>query len=86
MFDTLKKFNFGKDLIHWVKLCYTDISSIVVNNGNFSEPFKIERGVRQGCPLSSSLFILCVEIILYYEIKNQYNLYGRTRRTKHTSK
>ena len=61
--NTLNNLNFGNDFIQWVKLFYTDISSIIVNNGNFSEPFVLERGVRQGCPLSSSLFILCVEIL-----------------------
>jgi hypothetical protein len=44
--NTLEKFNFGKDFIQWVKHFYTDISSIIVNIGHFSEPFTIERGVR----------------------------------------
>ena len=36
--------------------------SCVINNGWTSEFFSIERGVRQGCPLSPYLFIICVEL------------------------
>ena len=37
MFESLKKMNFGIDFIQWIKTFYTDINSIIVNNGNFSE-------------------------------------------------
>ena len=37
MFESLKKMNFGIDCIQWIKTFYTDINSIIVNNGNFSE-------------------------------------------------
>ena len=33
------------------------------NNGWISEIFDLERGVRQGCPLSALLFILSVEAL-----------------------
>ena len=35
----------------------------VINNGYASKFFKLQRGVRQGCPLSGSLFVLCPEIL-----------------------
>ena len=39
--------NFGQDIIRWVKLFYTDTTSVIINNGHLSEAFNIEKGVRQ---------------------------------------
>ena len=41
---------------------YTDISSSVKVNGFTTEVFNLRRGVRQGCPLSPLLYILCAEV------------------------
>ena len=62
----LEHFNFGQDLIHWVRLFYTDIKGIISNNGYLSDSFLIQRGVRQGCPLSSFLFLICIETLSNY--------------------
>ena len=35
----------------------------IKNNGFFSDTFSIFRGVRQGCSLSSLMFILCKEVL-----------------------
>ena len=42
---------------------YTDISSCVLNNGYASKHFHLERGVRQGCPLSGTLFVIAIELL-----------------------
>ena len=63
MFQVLKEVNLGDEFIRFVKCCYTDIYSCINNNGFTTNWFKLERGVRQGCPLSCLLFILCVEIM-----------------------
>ena len=59
----LEKFNFGPDFRRWVRVIYTDISSLVINNGWLSSPFPLQRGVRQGCPLSPLLYRLVVETL-----------------------
>ena len=44
------------------KIIYNDVSSCVVNNGHRSTFFLLQRGVRQGCPLSGILFVLGIEL------------------------
>ena len=57
LFKTLLKFGFGPNLIFLIKTIYNNIEAQVKVNGNMSQSFLIERGVRQGCPLSMILYI-----------------------------
>ena len=63
MFKTLQKFGFGNDFVQWVKLLYKGAESMVKVNGFLSEPIRLQRGVRQGGPLSSLLYVLVAEVL-----------------------
>ena len=51
-FATLNKFGFGSDFIEWIKTLFNNSQSCVMNNGNSMGYFNLERGTRQGNPLS----------------------------------
>ena len=63
MRKVLEKFGFGKSMQKWVEIFYKDIKSTVIVNGQASSWFNIERGCRQGNPISPYIFVLCVEIL-----------------------
>ena len=74
MFQVLKEVNLGGEFISFVKCCYTNIFNCINNNGFTTNWFKLEKGVRQGCPFSCLLFILCVEIMGKIELEKEYIL------------
>ena len=75
MFKVLDKFNFGKNIIRWIKILYSNISCQILVNGKLGERVQIHRGVRQGCPLSPILYILYIEPLMSY-ISNHVGIRG----------
>ena len=75
LFKVLEQCNFGPTFIKWIKTLYTGIESCVSNGGNSSSYFKVTKGMRQGDPLSSYLFVLVVEM-LAIAIRNNTKIHG----------
>ena len=75
LFAVLKSFGFGADFIQWIRTFFNNAESCVMNNGNSTGYFPLERGTRQGDPLSAHLFILVLEILLI-QIRNNKDING----------
>jgi len=61
LIQILQTYGFGESFIRWVTLLYTNVESSVIVNGWIGPKFSVTRSVRQGCPLSALLYVLCIE-------------------------
>ena len=63
LIETWKRMHFKVSFIGWIKALYTNAHGRVSKHGWLSKTFYIQKGVRQGCPVSASLFIVVAEIL-----------------------
>ena len=57
----LKKNNFPEEIIKIISELYKGATTDILVNGHRSQPYKVERGVRQGDPMSCLLYDLAIE-------------------------
>ena len=73
--NAISWFGFGNFCYKWLAVLLKDRHAFVKNGGNLSRPFTMERGVRQGCPVSPLLFIMVAEL-LAISIRQDDNIEG----------
>lgn len=61
LWSVLEVFGLGKGFINMLRVLYRNPTASVMTNGVHSLPFNLQRGTRQGCPLSPMLFAMSLE-------------------------
>ena len=70
LFKTMETFGIGEEFIKWVKVLYSNASTKIKVNGHLTGNIPINRGVRQGCPLSALLYVMVIEVLALQLRKN----------------
>ena len=62
-------------LVRWIEIFQNGSESCILQNGHMTEYFSLQRGCRQGDPISPYIFILCAEV-LSHMIKKDKDIKG----------
>ena len=65
LWEILSKYGCPPKFINILKILHDDMSVTVMANGNFTEPFKVKSGVKQGCVAAPTLFSLFIAAVVH---------------------
>ena len=75
LFKVMETFGIGEKYINWLRMIYSNATMTVKVNGFLTDEIPIQRGVRQGDPLSFYLYIFVNEI-LSLQLRANQNIVG----------
>ena len=75
LYKTMEKMRFSPIFINFLKILYKQNTSMIINNGFLSPQVSLQRGLREGCPLSLPLYVIQGQITKI-NIKNDTNIAG----------
>ena len=64
LWDVLKAIGVPPAMVSTLQLFYTNNRHFIRVDGKLFPSFSAENGVRQGCPLSGIIFVLCIDLLL----------------------
>uniref|UniRef100_A0A803K9P7 Reverse transcriptase domain-containing protein n=1 Tax=Xenopus tropicalis TaxID=8364 RepID=A0A803K9P7_XENTR len=64
LWATLRKYGIPDQFVEWLTVLYREGESFPLVNGWRGENFRVETGVRQGCPLSPLLYVFAIDPFL----------------------
>ena len=71
LITALEKYGFKEDFIKWIQILIQNQESCVINRGTKTNYFILERGTRQGNPISACLFILVLKFPFLFIMQNE---------------
>ena len=61
----LKAFGFPNKYYDWINILFNEASTVIDVNGNLSKPIRLQRSIRQGCPIAPLLFVIVADAMSY---------------------
>ena len=71
LWKIMSKFGCPQKFINMVRLFHEGMEARVKDNGEFSEPFPVTNGVKQGCVLAPTLFSMLFSAMLTDAFRNE---------------
>ena len=63
LISVLKRLGFSNNFVSWIETLISKQEYCIINSGNTTQYFHVERGARQGNSISAYIFILYLEVL-----------------------
>ncbi|CAC5421772.1 unnamed protein product [Mytilus coruscus] len=76
MSKLLRHYGIPPEVVNMIKAVYEDFTVQVIHESSFTNPFQVNTGVKQGCLLSPTLFLIAInwltKLALHEEVYNEF--------------
>ena len=75
----MQRYGFPPKFISIIQQLYENATCQVIHEGKLTEPFFVQTGVRQGCLLSPTIFLIVIEWVMRKAVKGEWAYSGLSR-------